>query len=93
MINTDAEGRLVLCDALTHAEKFKPKGVVSMATLTGGVIVALGQVASAVMGHHQPLVDDILNASNKAFDRTWQVPLYEEFDEILNNGSIKQLTI
>lgn len=79
--NTDAEGRLVLCDALTYCERFKPEYVIDVATLTGAVIVALGTQASGLLSNHQPLADDLLTAGNDAFDRTWQLPLWPEYQE------------
>lgn len=81
ILNTDAEGRLVLCDALTYCERFDPDVVIDMATLTGAVIVALGLQASAVMGNHSPLIQDILTASQAIEDRCWQLPLWEEYQE------------
>ena len=79
ILNTDAEGRLVLCDALTYAKKFKPSHVIDMATLTGAVVVALGSPASGVMANNQPLADKILAAGEASGDRAWQLPLWEEY--------------
>jgi leucyl aminopeptidase len=83
--NTDAEGRLVLCDALTYCERFKPEYVIDVATLTGAVIVALGTQASGLLSNHQPLADDLLKAGNEIFDRTWQLPLWPEYQEGLDS--------
>ena len=79
ILNTDAEGRLVLCDALTYSKKFKPSHVIDMATLTGAVVIALGSPASGVMANNQPLADKILAAGEKSGDRAWQLPLWEEY--------------
>ncbi|MDO4997638.1 MAG: leucyl aminopeptidase [Neisseria sp.] len=85
-LNTDAEGRLVLCDALTYAEQFKPAAVVDVATLTGACIIALGHVASGVMGNQQDLVDELLNASRQVNDKAWQLPLFDEYREQLKSN-------
>jgi len=79
ILNTDAEGRLVLCDALTYAKKFKPSHVIDLATLTGAVVVALGSPASGVMANNQALADKILAAGEASGDRAWQLPLWEEY--------------
>ena len=79
ILNTDAEGRLVLCDALTYSKKFKPSHVIDMATLTGAVVVALGSPATGVMANNQPLADKILAAGEKSGDRAWQLPLWDEY--------------
>ena len=73
ILNTDAEGRLVLCDALTYSKKFKPSHVIDMATLTGAVVIALGSPATGVMANNQPLADKILAAGEKSGDRAWQL--------------------
>ncbi|WP_274571162.1 leucyl aminopeptidase [Neisseria leonii] len=85
-LNTDAEGRLVLCDALTYAEQFKPAAVIDVATLTGACIIALGHVASGVMGNRQELVDELLAASRESNDKIWQLPLFEEYREQLKSN-------
>lgn len=84
--NTDAEGRLILCDALTYAERFNPKAVVDVATLTGAVIIALGHVGSGIMGNNQDLVNDLLTASRTVNDKAWQLPLWDEFQDQLKSG-------
>lgn len=81
ILNTDAEGRLILCDALTYAERFNPKAVVDIATLTGACIVALGTHVSAVMGNNQQVIQDIINAGEDVYDRAWQLPLFDEYQE------------
>jgi len=85
ILNTDAEGRLVLCDALTYAERFKPQAVIDIATLTGACIVALGSNVSGLMGNNEELVQQILGAGLSADDRAWQLPLYDEYQEQLDS--------
>ncbi|WP_445938185.1 leucyl aminopeptidase [Pseudomonas sp.] len=85
ILNTDAEGRLVLCDALTYAERFKPQAVIDIATLTGACIVALGSNVSGLMGNNDELVQQILSAGLTADDRAWQLPLYDECQEQLDS--------
>lgn len=85
ILNTDAEGRLVLCDTLTYAERFKPKAVIDMATLTGACIVALGTQASGLMGNDQALADALLAAGKRVDDRAWQLPLFDEYQEQLDS--------
>ncbi|MFC1747569.1 leucyl aminopeptidase [Pseudomonadota bacterium] len=81
ILNTDAEGRLILCDALTYSEKFKPETVIDIATLTGACVVALGKHASGLLGNHSPLTHDLLNAGKTSGDRAWELPLWEEYQE------------
>jgi leucyl aminopeptidase len=86
ILNTDAEGRLVLCDALTYVEKFKPATVIDVATLTGAVIVALGTQASAVYANDDALAADIDAAGNTTHDRVWRMPLWEDYQQQLNSS-------
>ena len=86
ILNTDAEGRLILCDALTYAERFKPENIVDMATLTGACVIALGNVVSGLFGNHERLVQSLKQAGEKADDRAWQLPLYEEYQEGLKSN-------
>jgi leucyl aminopeptidase len=86
ILNTDAEGRLILCDALTYSKRFKPKTVIDIATLTGAVIVALGSHASGVMGNDQDLVNDIINAGETSQDRAWQLPLWDDYQKQLDSN-------
>lgn len=79
VLNTDAEGRLVLADALGLAAEMKPRAIVDLATLTGAVIVALGSAASAILGNNKPLMDDLIQAGEQAGERLWQLPLYKEY--------------
>jgi leucyl aminopeptidase len=86
ILNTDAEGRLILCDALTYVKKFDPEVVIDIATLTGACVVALGHYASGLLGNDQPLADALLAAGQTACDRAWQLPLWEEYDESLESN-------
>ncbi|NCF33658.1 MAG: leucyl aminopeptidase [Proteobacteria bacterium] len=86
ILNTDAEGRLVLCDALTHALTFKPKAIVDVATLTGACIVALGSHASALYANNDELADDLLAAGDNANDRSWRMPLWDDYQSSLNSN-------
>ncbi|GAA0374824.1 leucyl aminopeptidase [Bowmanella denitrificans] len=81
VLNTDAEGRLVLCDALTYVERFNPDTVVDVATLTGACVIALGKHASGVMSSHNPLAHELINASEQSSDRAWRLPLWDEYQE------------
>jgi len=85
ILNTDAEGRLVLCDAITYARRFKPQAVIDIATLTGACIVALGSHAAGLMGNNEALVKQLLTASERAADRAWQLPLLDEYQEQLDS--------
>lgn len=84
--NTDAEGRLILCDALTYAERFKPEALVDVATLTGACIVALGRYATGLMSKHDDLSDELLAAGENVFDRAWRLPLWDEYQTQLESG-------
>ncbi|MDJ0841520.1 MAG: leucyl aminopeptidase [Acidobacteriota bacterium] len=83
--NTDAEGRLIMADALTYAKRYNPDFVVDFATLTGACLVALGPYVCAVMGNHQPLVDGILEAGQSVYENFWQLPLVDEYNEFLKS--------
>ncbi|WP_428605769.1 leucyl aminopeptidase [Sedimenticola sp.] len=86
ILNTDAEGRLILCDALTYAERFNPAAVVDVATLTGACIVALGSQASGLLSNDDQLAAELLEAGNRATDRAWQLPLWDEYQEQLKSN-------
>lgn len=86
VLNTDAEGRLLLCDTLTYAERFNPDVVIDMATLTGACLVALGRVPSGLLGNNDALCNDLLAASETAIDSLWRLPLWEEFQEQLKSN-------
>lgn len=83
--NTDAEGRLVLADALTYAERFNPRLVIDIATLTGAVIVALGNINTGLMTQDEALADMILQAAKDSLDKTWRLPLEEEYQNALDS--------
>jgi leucyl aminopeptidase len=85
ILNTDAEGRLILCDALTYAERFNPDVVIDIATLTGACVVALGNHASGLLSNHNPLAKDLLQAGETSGDRAWQLPLWEEYNKQLSS--------
>jgi leucyl aminopeptidase len=86
VINTDAEGRLILCDALTYARKFKPAVVIDVATLTGACVVALGAHTCAVMSNDDDLAAEIVAAGRRAEDRAWHMPMAEEYHEQLKSN-------
>ncbi len=79
VLNTDAEGRLVLCDALTYSQRFNPLALIDVATLTGAAVVALGHHASAIMSKHDDLVDELIEAGQSAVDRGWRLPIWEDY--------------
>jgi leucyl aminopeptidase len=79
ILNTDAEGRLILCDALTYAERFEPECVVDLATLTGACVIALGAHASGLYANDEALAAELLKAGNDSGDRAWQMPLWEDY--------------
>ncbi|RUO30055.1 leucyl aminopeptidase [Aliidiomarina sedimenti] len=85
VLNTDAEGRLVLCDALTYVERFNPESVVDLATLTGACVIALGAHASAVLSSHNPLAHELINAGEQSSDRAWRLPLWDEYQDMLDS--------
>lgn len=86
IINTDAEGRLVLSDALTYVQRnYKPDYIVDAATLTGASVVALGTLASAILGRPQAFVDKVMEAADKTGERLWQLPLYDEYRDLLKS--------
>ena len=86
VLNTDAEGRLILCDALTYAERFKPAAVVDIATLTGACVVALGGVHSGLFSPNEPLAEALLAAGASAQDSCWRMPLDDEYAEGLKSN-------
>lgn len=86
ILNTDAEGRLVLCDALTYAERYKPKAVIDIATLTGACVIALGNHASGLYANDQSLAEELLAAGNAAQDRAWQMPLWDDYQKALDSN-------
>jgi len=86
VLNTDAEGRLILCDTLTYAERFNPEVVIDLATLTGACLVALGRVPSGLLGNDDALCDDLIAASETACDSVWRLPLWEEYQDQLKSN-------
>ncbi len=86
ILNTDAEGRLILCDALSYCERFQPAVVIDIATLTGACIVALGRYPHGLFSNHPPLANDLLDAGRRAYDRAWELPLWEDYQEALNSN-------
>ena len=85
IINTDAEGRLILCDALSYVRRFKPAAVIDIATLTGAVVVALGQVAIGAMGNDEALLAEVREAGERAGERCWPLPLWDEYRDLLKS--------
>jgi leucyl aminopeptidase len=86
ILNTDAEGRLILCDALTYAERFKPDALVDIATLTGACVIALGHVATGLFANDDKLADALRAAGEDAWDRVWPMPLWEDYQEQLRSN-------
>jgi leucyl aminopeptidase len=86
ILNTDAEGRLILCDALTYAERFKPEVVVDAATLTGAMVIALGYATSGVFANDDALGAELVAAGNAAHDKAWLLPMGAEYDEMLKSN-------
>jgi len=86
VMNTDAEGRLVLCDVLTYVERFEPEAVIDVATLTGACVIALGHHITGLMSNHNPLAHELIGASEQAGDRAWRLPLGDEFQEQLESN-------
>ncbi len=84
VLNTDAEGRMVLCDALTYSEKFNPRVVIDVATLTGACMIALGHHASGLISNNDELAEGLLAAGNTIVDRAWRMPLWEEYQSQLD---------
>jgi leucyl aminopeptidase len=86
ILNTDAEGRLILADALTYVRRFKPAAVIDIATLTGACVIALGAHYSGLMSADEQLAAELLQAGERADDRTWRLPLAEEYGEALKSN-------
>ena len=85
IVNTDAEGRLIICDALSFARRFKPAAVLDAATLTGAVVVALGHQASGVMGNDETLINEVRAAGDRAGERCWPLPLWDEYRDLVKS--------
>jgi leucyl aminopeptidase len=86
VLNTDAEGRLVLCDALSYAARYKPRSIVDIATLTGACVVALGKHASGLFSNNEELAAELLSAGEHSHDRAWRMPLWEDYQEQLKSN-------
>ena len=86
ILNTDAEGRLVLCDALTYAKKYDPETVVDLATLTGAIIIGLGKEATGLFSNDDALAQRLLNSGEKTGDRAWQMPIWDEYQPLLDSN-------
>ena len=86
VLNTDAEGRLILCDALTYAERFEPSAVVDIATLTGACVIALGHHPSGLFSNNDQLAKELLDAGEQSHDRAWRMPLWEEYQSQLDSN-------
>ncbi|WP_374483474.1 leucyl aminopeptidase [Zoogloea sp.] len=86
ILNTDAEGRLILCDALTYAERYEPAAVVDIATLTGACIIALGNATSGLLANDDALAAELLASGQAAGDKAWQLPLWDEYQDMLKSN-------
>jgi leucyl aminopeptidase len=86
VLNTDAEGRLILCDALTFVQKYNPQVIIDAATLTGACVVALGKHATGLMSRDDALADELLAAGNQTLDRAWRLPLWDDYQSQLDTG-------
>lgn len=86
ILNTDAEGRLILCDALTYVEKYKPAAVVDVATLTGAMVISLGHVATGLFSNSDPLAREVIAAGEAAWDRAWHMPLWDDYQDQLKSN-------
>ncbi|MGH8763995.1 MAG: leucyl aminopeptidase, partial [Nitrosospira sp.] len=86
ILNTDAEGRLILCDALTYAERYEPEAVIDIATLTGACVIALGHVATGLLSNDEELAEELMRASSQAADRAWRLPLWDDYQEQLKSN-------
>ena len=86
VLNTDAEGRLILCDALTYAERYQPAAVIDIATLTGACVIALGHVVSGLFANDDALAEELLTAADTAYDRAWRMPLWDDYQEQLKSN-------
>jgi leucyl aminopeptidase len=86
VLNTDAEGRLILCDALTYAERFEPSAVVDIATLTGACVIALGSHATGLFSNNDDLAKELLVAGETALDRAWHMPMWDDYQPQLDSN-------
>ena len=86
ILNTDAEGRLILCDALTYVERFQPAAVIDIATLTGACVIALGHVASGLFANDEAIAREVTAAADTAYDRVWHMPVWDDYQEQLKSN-------
>jgi len=86
VLNTDAEGRLILCDALTYVERFEPSAVIDVATLTGACVIALGHHASGLFSNNDALAAELLQAGEVSLDRAWHMPMWEDYQSLLDSN-------
>jgi leucyl aminopeptidase len=86
ILNTDAEGRLILCDTLTYAERFEPETVIDVATLTGACVIALGHIATGLFSNNDTLARELLHCGEDAFDRAWHLPLWDDYQDGLKSN-------
>lgn len=86
ILNTDAEGRLILCDALAYAQRYEPQVVIDIATLTGACVIALGHVASGLLSNDDALAEELLQAAGRASDSAWRLPLWDDYQEQLKSN-------
>jgi leucyl aminopeptidase len=86
ILNTDAEGRLILCDALTYAERYEPSAVIDIATLTGACIIALGKVATGLFSPDDKLASELIDAGQTAWDRAWRLPVWDDYQEQMRSN-------
>jgi leucyl aminopeptidase len=86
ILNTDAEGRMILCDALTYAARYKPEIIIDIATLTGACVVALGKYATGLFSNHSPLAHSLLNAGRQSCDFAWEMPLWNEYQRMIDSS-------
>ncbi|MBL8518131.1 MAG: leucyl aminopeptidase [Betaproteobacteria bacterium] len=86
ILNTDAEGRLILCDALTYAERFKPAAVVDAATLTGAMVIALGHITTGIFANKDALAQELVAAGNEKLDFAWHLPMFDEYNDLLKSN-------
>jgi leucyl aminopeptidase len=86
ILNTDAEGRLILCDALTYVERYKPAAVIDIATLTGAMVISLGHIATGLFSNNDRLALEVLQSGEQAWDRAWHLPLWDEYQDALKSN-------
>jgi leucyl aminopeptidase len=86
ILNTDAEGRLVLCDALTYVEKYKPAAVIDIATLTGAMVISLGHVATGMFSNSDTLAREVIDAGTASWDRAWHLPMWDDYQDMLKSN-------